>query len=63
VHAHLPPESDWGDIDHYVSNVLDTMTGVVYTDDKWIERVVLTRTRDAEEPYCDVFVYAPVLGH
>lgn len=58
IHAHLPPGSDYGDIDHYVSNLLDTLTGVVYTDDRWVERVILTRTRDAEEPYVDLFLYS-----
>lgn len=61
LHAHLPVGSDYGDIDHYCSNLLDTLTGVVFSDDKWVERVVLTRTRDADEPYVDIFCFYPPL--
>jgi hypothetical protein len=57
IHAHLEVGSAYGDIDHYVSNVLDTLVSVLYTDDCWVEHVVLTRTRDVtnDEPYVDIF--------
>lgn len=61
IHAHLPPGSDYGDCDHYVSNILDTLSEIVYTDDHWVEHIVLTRSRDAEEPYLDIFVYPALL--
>jgi len=60
IHSHLPPDSIWGDVDHHCSNLLDTLVGVLYSDDCYVERVVLTRTRDAEEPYCDIFAYSSI---
>ena len=62
IHGHLQPDSDYGDVDHYISNVLDTLTSVVYVDDDQVERVVATRTRDSEEPYVDLFIYPAVPG-
>ena len=65
VHAHLPEASRYGDCDHYVSNILDTLVGVLYTDDCWVEHIVATRTRDSEEPYVDIFCYSDpsLCGH
>jgi Holliday junction resolvase RusA-like endonuclease len=62
IHAHLEPGSNYGDVDHYISNVLDTLTSVVYVDDDQVERVVATRTRDSEEPYVDILIYPSLSG-
>lgn len=59
LHAHLPEGSEYWDVDHGISNMLDTMTGIIYEDDSHIERVVATVTRDApqHEAYVDIFIY------
>ena len=57
LHAHLAPGSKHGDCDHYISNLLDTMVPVVFTDDNVVTRIVATLSRDSEEEYVDIFVY------
>ena len=61
MHFHLPPSADghWWDVDHGISNVLDTMTGVVYPDDSLVTRIVATRDYDAPqgEGYVDIFLF------
>jgi len=63
VYSHYLPGSSYGDVDHQLVNILDTLTSVdgsssLLKDDKWIWRVTATVTRDApaDEPYVDVFV-------
>lgn len=61
MYFHLPPDADgkWWDVDHGISNLLDTLTGVVYEDDSFVERVIATRDYDAPqgEAYVDIFIF------
>lgn len=62
-HVHLPAgwEGRKWDVDHATSNLLDTLTGVLYEDDAVVFSEWSTKTYDAPggEPYVDIHVFAP----
>lgn len=65
LHVHLPPgwEGKKWDVDHATSNILDTLTAVVYDDDAVVFSEWSTKTYDAPagEPYVDIFIFAPAI--